>query len=521
MEIIEKQISLEPFKSRHPSLIPFLDENMVLVGLDVLSVNGNWGNFPCDIDITKCKGYENLASYFNGNRVSFRQILDKYNIFEEILTNSFYYRKISKKGNFKWITYEPTLSEKYTLPIFPSLNDKTVGENTLVGLYRDNSFEENGGLLMLSFLLKALGKFIVDRSYVKDDNYVPEILYYCGIVPFMEMMKRLKNDNKCCGISDYELYGGDKFYQYLVLKKGEIKDECNFWLNALYRDSDRNVKISSFNVAVALNGEMRNMGLYTVCNDDTYDKITDHEVEYETESMLKYLRMDKLCYCDNNGVEEELPVALVTCDDETAKYEMLPKYCPNRPKNVTVNVSDDGTITYVGDIIYNMVYNDDMTEVTIDYVISGKLKSEDGQWVYDVESNTGLRFSEVRACEIHDYTKDKNRQLLELIGEIEMDILKNPNIIKNVNNAIIISDENMNAEVMAKYNSTQIESITNAPIIMYDYDFGKFESLVENVEDVMINRGFTSAFEMHYKLGEINTFDDLAKYGNDSFNIGK
>ena len=52
MEIIEKQISLEPFKSRHPSLIPFLDENMVLVGLDVLSVNGNWGNFPCDIDIT-------------------------------------------------------------------------------------------------------------------------------------------------------------------------------------------------------------------------------------------------------------------------------------------------------------------------------------------------------------------------------------------------------------------------------------------------------------------------------------
>ena len=54
---------------------------------------------------------------------------------------------------------------------------------------------------------------------------------------------------------------------------------------------------------------------------------------------------------------------------------------------------------------------------------------------------------------------------------------------------------------------------------MYDYNLGKLENLVENIEDIDIYRGSASAFELHYKIGEINTFEDLMNYGNNIFNI--
>ena len=56
-------------------------------------------------------------------------------------------------------------------------------------------------------------------------------------------------------------------------------------------------------------------------------------------------------------------------------------------------------------------------------------------------------------------------------------------------------------------------------VIMVDYNFGRSEGIVENVEDVIVDRGYISAFELHYKLGEINTFEDLLNYGNNSFGL--
>ena len=94
MEIVKKIISLEPLRSRQFSLIPYLGMKKV-DGQYVLSQNGNWGYFPFDIDISKCKGYETLKNYFcNSNRVSFFQIINKWRLFENIFNKSFFQKRV-------------------------------------------------------------------------------------------------------------------------------------------------------------------------------------------------------------------------------------------------------------------------------------------------------------------------------------------------------------------------------------------------------------------------------------------
>jgi hypothetical protein len=44
-------------------------------------------------------------------------------------------------------------------------------------------------------------------------------------------------------------------------------------------------------------------------------------------------------------------------------------------------------------------------------------------------------------------------------------------------------------------------------------------SLLENVDDIIIDRGYASAFELHYKIGEVNTFEDLENYQNNIFGL--
>ena len=61
--------------------------------------------------------------------------------------------------------------------------------------------------------------------------------------------------------------------------------------------------------------------------------------------------------------------------------------------------------------------------------------------------------------------------------------------------------------------------MTAYKLIMMDYNLGKTEQIVENIEDVTVDRGYASAFELHYKMGEINTFEDLERYQNNIFGI--
>ena len=72
--------------------------------------------------------------------------------------------------------------------------------------------------------------------------------------------------------------------------------------------------------------------------------------------------------------------------------------------------------------------------------------------------------------------------------------------------------------VTGVFSSNDISSeMENRNILMMDYEFGKIDFSVENSSDILIDRGFVSAFEMHYKLGEINTMEDMENYGNNFF----
>ena len=532
MEKISKTISLEPYKSRHPSLIPFLDRNGNLVKGSVLDIQGNWGKIPCDINIEKCEGYETLLPFFRDKRVSFREILDKLNILEKLIDKTKFYKKITKNGAIKWVDYVPFNGEKYNIPVYENFNNVS-DEHKIIGICLDTAFNDNGGSLMLEFAFKAIGKFFVDKKFIKKDNYVPEILYFCGVEPLMQQLKKMKNTDPCCNSYNYELFGGDEFYDYLTFQKNNLKAEREYWLNALYYtkerpslykegdEYDRVPQTPRITLNVALNTDFRNIGVYTILPNNIEENIVEvgHDVSYTTDSMLKYLRNEKMLYATKDGVDVELPVVLSESKDENFRYELKPKYSINHFKNIKVFFDENNERHYIGDVIYSMTFNDDTDSVEIKYVLDGEIKkNQNNEFYYDEISKTGVRFIETRPCKKYNYKIDTEYSYYELIGEVKMDLLRNDKLVKNLESVYIIyDDDEINAE--ATFTSRLPKQVIDNPIFMYDYNLGKLENLVENIEDIDIYRGSASAFELHYKIGEINTFEDLMNYGNNIFNI--
>ena len=101
MEIVKKEISLNPYISREHSLIPYIgfdvDDSNIL-NINSMPDGGNWGKYPYDIDLAKCGPIEyiedgkettfdplTLSNFFTtGNRVAFRELVDKYILFSKI-----------------------------------------------------------------------------------------------------------------------------------------------------------------------------------------------------------------------------------------------------------------------------------------------------------------------------------------------------------------------------------------------------------------------------------------------------
>ena len=100
-------------------------------------------------------------------------------------------------------------------------------------------------------------------------------------------------------------------------------------------------------------------------------------------------------------------------------------------------------------------------------------------------------------------------------------ILEDESIVVNVANVKHVDYINMDGEVEGVFVSNEFanEDLTQNILIMNDYDFGKVEMIVENSQDILIDRGFVSTFELHYKLSEINTMEDMENYGNNFFGL--
>lgn len=536
VEIIKKNISLDSLISHHCSLIPYVGNKTDDEGKYILSPNGNWGKVSYDIDINLCKGYESLKEYFNdGNgRVPFNELHEKWLYMNNILKNTTFYKKITKNNKKKWKVNNPLLQQKLTIDIYDesviNIEDAEEDLPLIIGVYKNNQYNENGGSLMMEFLCKAMGFFIIDSKFIKVDNYVPEMLYYCGIEDYCNQLDTMKNSKECCQINEYVRYGGDDFYAYLNSKINERKKEFNYWVNALYREEGTPLS-PNINLPVLLCGGCKNIGNYDVLEADGVIDINAYENnelkrKVVTTSPLLKLKRPKKSYLFNTETNENEEIDVIL--DENLKNEegyfliMTPKYV----KGVGFNLYEDNGKTY-GDVIFKIEKIEDSNVMEISYVLGGELyltpnDEKDGKYgfldtySYDEKSHTGVVYKERVVYDIFDYTKE-NYQLKQIYFDEEINILNTFNV-KYSNEAEIIYDSRNN-EVEGIFYMRKSPDMGQHNIIMNDYNFGKINTLIENINEIIIDRGYASAFELHYRMGEINSFEDMANYQNNVFGL--
>ncbi len=670
MEVFKKQISIDSYISRQHSLIPYInkkgDETSKLImdkrTIDITSFseNGNWGKYPCDIDLERCERFVDFRGneiiprnfysekYFQSNIVSFLELSDKFNCFKKILRESKFLISIQKNNELIWVEYTPTLFEKLSCAIVDQVPMPTK-RNTIIGVHEGTYFSDNGGNNMLSFLIKAMGLFIVNKAYISNDNGVPEIMYYAGIKEYLRRMEAYKNSNDCCKSKEYEFLGGDIFYHYLNVRLTEIEEEIKYWHKALSRDENLSIEVSEphINMNVALNSDSNIIGNY-MCVDDTENGVLINKFNAKTieiESQLKYLRRSKISYCEERDDElgdfttKVFPLILDEIEEgKQLKFVLTQPYQQGYPQNLKQEYQ-----YYYGDMIYRMEFitnekeNDNDIEsgvVNIYYVIGGKLryrnnvwsyvdsdttqddipnfnefvinpytsikwtadnylflknefsktdnyeniknlffkgdinsesdsiifkteKQKDETWVYRITYRgtyegeecypddylifykgeqsayfhftmnkitenefTGIRCYEQKPWKMKNYREDKNVLINMLLSTsiIASNNILLSDLVINSDGVELIDYGSMDNIVTGVFSSNDISSETeNRNILMMDYEFGKIDFSVENSSDILIDRGFVSAFEMHYKLGEINTMEDMENYGNNFF----
>lgn len=379
MEQIKKQIYLNPYISRQHSFIPYImkDERqlpLVMDGYEIdistFSSNGNWGNYPYDININNCYGFSDdngdyvnvdlLKTYFfNPERIPFREMVDIFNTLRSILYSAEYYRSILKNGEYVWVVDNPSFCEKIDINIYDELPLATKIDEK-VGVHNDNSFAEYGGSNMLRFLFRAMGMFIVDKIYVTEDNGVPEIMYYSGIDGYINSMDKVRDSKECCNQGHFEFLGGNLFYGYLKYKKSKIEEEIKYWHNAICKNETHVLKEPYINLPIALNCECNTIGNYI----STGIKIGEAPKgilssmirEVVDESKLKYLRRSEITYCMKEGKQVPFDFILDVAkykegeDDVAEQYELTQPYLIGYPKNI----KEPSSQIYYGDIIYQM-----------------------------------------------------------------------------------------------------------------------------------------------------------------------
>ena len=215
MEIIKKQILLEPYYSRHCSLIPFLvEETGEVIGEDTgyvditqfnVSINdflpsGNWGKIVYDIDLSKCKTFKpslfngvviprNLSKFLGGERVSFTVLSNTYRTIRDNFDKIPYYKAITKKGKKEWVEVDINLVEKLNKRIVKRLPDLTLNETLLNGDFEVNEssdFEISVGYTVAENGLYRFDEPIffegkeIENNIVYDSSEIFEKIVYWG-----------------------------------------------------------------------------------------------------------------------------------------------------------------------------------------------------------------------------------------------------------------------------------------------------------------------------------------------------
>ena len=177
------------------------------------------------------------------------------------------------------------------------------------------------------------------------------------------------------------------------------------------------------------------------------------------------------------------------------------------------SVSDN---EYVRDYITKIEKNGNI--ISFDYVLGGKYTLKNDRTIAS-SGNTGLHFYEEYPI-LSGVTESFIFSGKEV--EITYDKIDFDNTAVDIYNEYYNLSRSGHVSNLVDFNANDVwtsdNEVINKKLIKMEYLLGVEETNIKEL-DVTIDRGNAAAFENHFKLSECNTFEDLANYGNNFFNL--
>ena len=239
----------------------------------------------------------------------------------------------------------------------------------------------------------------------------------------------------------------------------------------------------------------------------------------------------KYVYVHSPEIPEEMPTFETFVKSPTSILSWsVDKYLYMRNELSRMELYDDNSIVFKGE------YNGGIpTRTEVEANQTWVFKTSDGDFVIDNGDNsdifyfnvnlidkkefTGIRFFEQKKWRQHSFENDIYVINMLLDGyKIPKNILTLGDVVENNSNVKLVDFNDMNNMVKGVfYSCDACKELNSSSLIALEQDFGKVDMIVENSYDVLFDRGYVTSFELHYKLGEINTMEDMENYGNNFF----
>lgn len=175
---------------------------------------------------------------------------------------------------------------------------------------------------------------------------------------------------------------------------------------------------------------------------------------------------------------------------------------------------DKITNSYIGDYIISMEETDE--EISFEYVIGAKFT--DNTYSTPV-NNTGIYYKET-------YPYEKSVSATTILDGVETIYWYNRINFDESTSVVYSEDLNLNRSAVISLADSLVVgdvwkkdgSVINTPLIKEEYLMSASMDAITKI-DVSIDRGNATAFEKHLILGECNSFQDLANYKGNYFNL--
>lgn len=249
MRIIKKQISLEPFTSRLPSMVDSYNKD----GEKVVFASGttitNYGMLPCNIE-------------YNYKTLAWPNVSERYHFIVEYLDLLHSENPCGGKGDYKTaVEYAQSFMEEM--------------DNEDLAYYQglDDTYQEYGGSAFTEFLFsKCVPRFPIPSEF--QDAWGRDVLFYTDVQRWIKVLEAMKEQEEgSCDRCRYEELGGDK-----------ILDDLKEWLRETtdfncHEDCDATCIL----IPLLITCSMDDLGEFTA-----YDEPWEGGVDYSADTIVTY-----------------------------------------------------------------------------------------------------------------------------------------------------------------------------------------------------------------------------------------